>query len=33
LLAAQWYGLALAAILVNRLADGFDGAVAPYGAH
>ena len=28
LLAAQWYGLALAAILVNRLADGLDGAVA-----
>jgi phosphatidylglycerophosphate synthase len=28
LLAAEWYGLALAAILVNRLADGLDGAVA-----
>jgi len=27
-LAAQWYGAALAAILVNRLADGLDGAVA-----
>jgi len=27
-LAAEWYGLALAAILVNRLADGLDGAVA-----
>jgi phosphatidylglycerophosphate synthase len=28
LLAAEWYGLALAAILINRLADGLDGAVA-----
>lgn len=28
LLAAQWYGPALAAILLNRLADGLDGAVA-----
>ena len=28
LLAAEWYGLALAAVLVNRLADGLDGAVA-----
>jgi phosphatidylglycerophosphate synthase len=28
LLAAQWYGWALAAILLNRLADGLDGAVA-----
>jgi phosphatidylglycerophosphate synthase len=28
LLAAQWYGPALATILVNRLADGLDGAVA-----
>jgi phosphatidylglycerophosphate synthase len=28
LLAAQWYGPALVAILVNRLADGLDGAVA-----
>jgi len=27
-LAAEWYGLALVAILVNRLADGLDGAVA-----
>ena len=27
-LAAEWYGAALAAILVNRLADGLDGAVA-----
>jgi len=27
-LAAQWYGPALAAILLNRLADGLDGAVA-----
>lgn len=27
-LAAQWYGVALAAILLNRLADGLDGAVA-----
>ena len=27
-LAAQWYGVALAAILVSRLADGLDGAVA-----
>jgi phosphatidylglycerophosphate synthase len=27
-LAAEWYGWALAAILVNRLADGLDGAVA-----
>src|SRR5215467_8064101 len=27
-LAAQWYGLALVAILLNRLADGLDGAVA-----
>jgi phosphatidylglycerophosphate synthase len=27
-LALEWYGLALAAILVNRLADGLDGAVA-----
>ena len=27
-LAAEWYGLALAAILLNRLADGLDGAVA-----
>ena len=27
-LAGQWYGAALAAILVNRLADGLDGAVA-----
>src|SRR5262245_64097962 len=27
-LAAEWYGLALIAILVNRLADGLDGAVA-----
>jgi len=26
--AAEWYGAALAAILVNRLADGLDGAVA-----
>lgn len=32
LLAAQWYGLALAAILVNRLADGLDGAVARHTA-
>jgi phosphatidylglycerophosphate synthase len=28
LLAAGWYGSALAAILINRLADGLDGAVA-----
>lgn len=28
LLAVQWYGWALAAILLNRLADGLDGAVA-----
>jgi phosphatidylglycerophosphate synthase len=28
LLAAEWYGLALVAILANRLADGLDGAVA-----
>ena len=27
-LAAQWYAAALAAILLNRLADGLDGAVA-----
>jgi phosphatidylglycerophosphate synthase len=27
-LAVEWYGAALAAILVNRLADGLDGAVA-----
>ena len=27
-LAAEWYGLALAAILANRVADGLDGAVA-----
>jgi len=27
-LALQWYGAALAAILLNRLADGLDGAVA-----
>jgi phosphatidylglycerophosphate synthase len=27
-LAVQWYGVALAAILLNRLADGLDGAVA-----
>jgi phosphatidylglycerophosphate synthase len=27
-LAVDWYGLALAAILANRLADGLDGAVA-----
>jgi phosphatidylglycerophosphate synthase len=27
-LAAEWYGAALALILVNRLADGIDGAVA-----
>jgi phosphatidylglycerophosphate synthase len=32
LLAAQWYGPALAAILVNRLADGLDGAVARHAA-
>jgi phosphatidylglycerophosphate synthase len=32
LLAAEWYGLALAAILVNRLADGLDGAVARHTA-
>lgn len=31
-LAAQWYGSALAAILVNRLADGLDGAVARHTA-
>jgi phosphatidylglycerophosphate synthase len=31
-LAAQWYGAALAAILVNRLADGLDGAVARHTA-
>ena len=31
-LAAQWYGVALAAILVNRLADGLDGAVARHTA-
>jgi len=31
-LAAQWYGTALAAILVNRLADGLDGAVARHTA-
>lgn len=28
LLALHWYGLALGAILLNRLADGLDGAVA-----
>jgi phosphatidylglycerophosphate synthase len=27
-LAAEWYGIALALILLNRLADGIDGAVA-----
>ena len=27
-LAMEWYGLALTAILINRLADGLDGAVA-----
>ena len=27
-LAAEWYGVALALILLNRLADGIDGAVA-----
>ena len=27
-LAGEWYGVALAAILANRLADGLDGAVA-----
>jgi len=32
LLAAQWYGPALAAILLNRLADGLDGAVARHAA-
>jgi len=32
LLAAQWYGPALAVILLNRLADGLDGAVARHTA-
>jgi phosphatidylglycerophosphate synthase len=32
LLAAQWYGQALAVILLNRLADGLDGAVARHAA-
>jgi phosphatidylglycerophosphate synthase len=32
LLAVEWYGLALVAILVNRLADGLDGAVARHTA-
>ena len=32
LLAAQWYGPALAAILLNRLADRLDGAVARHAA-
>jgi phosphatidylglycerophosphate synthase len=32
LLAAQWYGVALALILLNRLADGLDGAVARHTA-
>ncbi|HUL07847.1 MAG TPA: CDP-alcohol phosphatidyltransferase family protein [Candidatus Acidoferrum sp.] len=31
-LAAEWYGLALIAILLNRLADGLDGAVARHTA-
>jgi len=31
-LAAEWYGLALVAILLNRLADGLDGAVARHTA-
>ncbi len=30
--AVEWYGAALAAILVNRLADGLDGAVARHTA-